>query len=107
MELTGGHADSQPESWLDPSVFLVYSSFMAARSVQISLDEDLLSEIDRRKETKEHGRSALIRKALRMYLSLERQRSVDGAYDRIYGGRTDEVWADFAELMDGQQWPER
>lgn len=37
---------------------------MSARSVQISLDANLLAEVDRQPETKQHGRSAFIREAL-------------------------------------------
>lgn len=79
---------------------------MAARSVQISLDETLLREIDRRKETKKLGRSAFIRRAIQLYLELERRREIDAAYARAYGGREDEVFDEFAELLRSQAWPE-
>jgi metal-responsive CopG/Arc/MetJ family transcriptional regulator len=74
--------------------------------VQISLDEELLEAIDRHEETRKRGRSALIRRALRLYFDLERRRDIDVAYARAYGNKADEVWDDFAKLMDGQAWPD-
>ena len=78
---------------------------MAARSVQISLDEELLAEVDRDPEARDLGRSALIRRALRVYLDLKRQRDIDAAYERGYGGKADNVYAEFADLLGTQSWP--
>ena len=58
---------------------------MAARSVQISLDQDLLEAIDRRPETKRDGRSAVIKRALRLYLEQAQRESIDDSYARAYG----------------------
>jgi metal-responsive CopG/Arc/MetJ family transcriptional regulator len=80
---------------------------MAARSVQISLEEGLLAEVDRQPEAQSRGRSALIRRALRFYLDAQKRRQIDRAYERAYGGKADEVFDEFAELMDAQAWPER
>jgi metal-responsive CopG/Arc/MetJ family transcriptional regulator len=80
---------------------------MPARSVQISIDEDLLREIDQQPETKDQGRSAFIRSAVRLYLDMQRRRSRDRAYVEAYGGASDEVWDEFSGLMPGQAWPER
>ena len=79
---------------------------MAAKSVQISLDEKLLKEIDRQKETREHGRSAFIRHALRLFLELQRRHEIDKGYQRAYGGKADQLWEEFAPLMESQRWPE-
>jgi metal-responsive CopG/Arc/MetJ family transcriptional regulator len=81
---------------------------MAARSVQISLDEDLLREIDRRPETKRDGRSAVIKRALQLYLNRKQRETVNESYARAYGAagkgskanRTNE----FDVLLDGQAW---
>lgn len=86
---------------------MLHSPYMAARSVQISLDEDLLAEIDRRPETSSQGRSALIRRALRLYLDLQRRRETDLAYARAYGDASQEVFDEFADLMDAQEWPDK
>lgn len=77
---------------------------MAARSVQISIDEELLREIDRRPETRKHGRSALIRNALRKYLAAEREKAIDAAYARAYAEKP--VGDEFDGLMKSQAWPE-
>jgi metal-responsive CopG/Arc/MetJ family transcriptional regulator len=79
---------------------------MAARSVQISIEAALLEEIDRQPETRDLGRSAVIRRALRLYLDVKRRREIDDAYDRAYAGRADEVFDEFCDLFGAQQWPE-
>jgi metal-responsive CopG/Arc/MetJ family transcriptional regulator len=78
---------------------------MPARSVQISIDEDLLREIDRQAETKDHGRSAFMRNAARLYLDVQRRRSTDREYAAGYGGKADEVWDEFSDLISRQAWP--
>lgn len=84
---------------------LMYAAIMAARSVQISLDEGLLREIDRRKETRARGRSAFIRSAIELYLEIDRRRAIDRAYASGYGGTADEVYEEFRDLMARQHWP--
>ena len=79
---------------------------VAARSVQISLDEELLEAVDRHDETRRSGRSSLIRRALRLYFELERKREIDLAYAKAYGDTSDEVFEEFAQMMAGQAWPE-
>lgn len=75
--------------------------------MQISIDAELLAEIDRRKETKRDGRSAVIRRALELYLALQRRREVDAAYARAYGGEGGvAAHDDIAELLRGQPWPD-
>lgn len=79
---------------------------MVARSVQISVDEELLREIDRRPETKREGRSAVIRAALRLYLDRKRQESVDDQYARGYGSAKAPAADEFEPLLDRQAWPD-
>lgn len=78
---------------------------MAAKSIQISLDEELLREIDRRRETREKGRSAFIRTAIRLYLEIDRRRRIDDAYARAYGD-ADATFDEIAPLLRSQKWPE-
>jgi metal-responsive CopG/Arc/MetJ family transcriptional regulator len=83
---------------------------MAARSVQISLDEELLREIDRRPETKRDGRSAVIKRALRLYLDRKQRESIDESYARAYA-RSDKASKsqrpnEFDEMLAGQAWPD-
>lgn len=82
------------------------TGIMAARSVQISLDEELLEEIDRRPETKRKGRSAVIRRALYEYLRRQREQEIDRSYEEAYDGKADEIYTEFAELLGSQTWPE-
>ena len=84
----------------------MYSDPMSSRSVQISLDRDLLAEVDRQPETRQQGRSAVIRRALRLYLDLKKRREIDAAYEQAYVGRADELLEEFGELIGAQAWPE-
>jgi len=79
---------------------------MAARSVQITIDEDLLEEIDGREETRRNGRSAIIRRALRLYLAMCRRREIDASYARGYGDGEPGPEREFSDLMGAQEWPE-
>ena len=86
----------------------MYSAIMAARSVQISLDERLLARIDKQPVARRQGRSAFIRAAVEAYLAAERTRTTDEAYDRAYGGKgaAGAAFAEFGSLIEGQAWPE-
>jgi metal-responsive CopG/Arc/MetJ family transcriptional regulator len=83
---------------------------MVARSVQISLDEDLLREVDRRPETKRDGRSAVIKRALQLYLDRKQSETIDESYARAYAGRSRAKKSarrdEFDALLDGQAWPD-
>lgn len=79
---------------------------MASKPVQISLDEDLLHQIDARPEVKERGRSAFIREAIRLYLRAEERLAVDELIVRAYRGEADELLAEIADLMETQVWPD-
>ena len=79
---------------------------MAARSVQISLDAQLLKEVDRQPIAKHQGRSAFIRRAIETYIELQRRRGIDEAYRRAYTGKATELEEDFGELMEAQAWPD-
>jgi metal-responsive CopG/Arc/MetJ family transcriptional regulator len=46
---------------------------MSARPVQISLDSELLSQIDADPEVRERGRSAFIRSAVELYLKAKQR----------------------------------
>lgn len=72
---------------------------MAARNVPIVIDEKLLARIDRDPEAKKDGRSAFIQRAVTAYLELKRRKEVDAAYERGYGGKADEVFDEFSELI--------
>jgi len=83
---------------------------MPARSVQISLDEALLKAIDRRPETKRDGRSAVIKRALRLYLEHSERESIDESYARGYGKKTvgakSGSGTEFDSMLSEQAWPD-
>jgi metal-responsive CopG/Arc/MetJ family transcriptional regulator len=64
---------------------------MAAQSVRVSLPTDLLREIDGRAETRSDGRSAVIQRALRLYLDHARRQETDLAHQRACVGRANDV----------------
>jgi metal-responsive CopG/Arc/MetJ family transcriptional regulator len=78
---------------------------MAARPVQISLDEKLLRRIDRDPETRQRGRSAFIRSAVELYLKARERREVDAAIAKGYAGHADEMLAEVESLLGAQRWP--
>ena len=82
------------------------NGIMVARSVQISVDADLLAEVDRQEETKKHGRSAFIREALLMRLRAKRNEEVDAKYARGYRGKAEALLEDLGPLRKRQAWPE-
>jgi hypothetical protein len=80
---------------------------MAARSIQISMDEALLAALDADPETQEVGRSAMIRRALTFYMRMREQAAIDAAYDAAYAGGGDDVWVEMKPLLQGQRWPDK
>ena len=74
------------------------------RAIQITLDEDLLRDLDADEKVRAIGRSALLRQLAREYLRRERERRIDEQYARAYGdsGGEDPEWAECEE--DGD-WP--
>jgi metal-responsive CopG/Arc/MetJ family transcriptional regulator len=79
---------------------------MAAKPIQISIDEALLERIDADPDVEKRGRSAFVRAALRYYLKAKRRRSVDDAIARAYGGHAGEARGEIDELIEAQAWPE-
>lgn len=78
---------------------------MATRPIQISMDEDLLAEIDADDEVKLRGRSAFLRAAASFYLAAKRRRELDRRITEAYRDRADEMIDEVAEFMDLQEWP--
>ena len=78
---------------------------MAAKAVQISLEETLLERIDTDPETRERGRSAFIRSAVRCYLREKEREANDQRLRDAYQGRADELAAEIVDLLDDQAWP--
>ena len=75
------------------------------KAIQITLEEDLLRDLDADDRVKAIGRSALLRQLAREYLRRERERRIDEQYARAYGGnegREDPEWTAWEEEGD---WP--
>jgi metal-responsive CopG/Arc/MetJ family transcriptional regulator len=85
---------------------MLYHSNMAAKPVQISIDEELLSRIDADPETRTHGRSAFVRTAIERYLAAKRRREIDEQLLRAYGSHADAAMRDIADFIEAQVWPE-
>jgi metal-responsive CopG/Arc/MetJ family transcriptional regulator len=79
---------------------------MAAKPVQVSLDDELLKRIDRDSEAKKLGRSAFIRNAVAAYLQAKERRDIDAAIRRAYAGEANDVVDEIEELLGAQAWPE-
>jgi metal-responsive CopG/Arc/MetJ family transcriptional regulator len=80
--------------------------YMAAKPVQVSIDEKLLARIDADPEAQQIGRSAFIRAAVELYLRARRRRDIDTRIHEAYGGEADAMLAEIEDLMGEQAWPE-
>ena len=73
--------------------------------MQISIEVALLERIDADPETREKGRSAFVRSAVRHYLREKERAAKDVRIRDAYRGKADEMLAEIADLVDGQAWP--
>jgi metal-responsive CopG/Arc/MetJ family transcriptional regulator len=78
---------------------------MAARPVQISMDSDLLDQIDADPEARDKGRSAFIRSAVQLYLKAKERRDIEIRLARAYAGEASGLLEEVEELMGMQSWP--
>ena len=86
---------------------MLYILNMAARAVQVSIDEGLLKRIDQDPETRRVGRSAFLRAAAELYLAVRQRRATDAAIRRAYAGAADEMLEEVHELLGAQAWPSK
>lgn len=77
-------------------------SNMTVRSVQISMDNDLLGRIDSDPEARDKGRSAFIRAAVRLYLEAKERRRIERRLADAYAGEADALLEEIESLMGGQ-----
>lgn len=80
---------------------------MAAKSVQISIDRELLARIDRDPQTQKQGRSAFIRDAVALYLAVKRRQGVDRQIALAYRDTSRKLLADVETWFREQAWPEK
>ena len=72
---------------------------MAAKAVQISIDSELLRQIDRDPETRRRGRSAVVASAVELYFAAKDHRRIDEQLVAAYEGKADEMLSEIAELL--------
>ncbi len=78
---------------------------MPARAVQISVDSDLLDQIDADSEVRENGRSAFIRSAVQLYLKAKERRAIEARLAQAYTGQAGSLLDEVEVLMGRQAWP--
>ena len=78
---------------------------MSARPVQISLDSDLLDQIDADSEVRQKGRSAFIGSAVQIYLKAKERLEIETRLVRAYSGEADNLLDEVEALLGAQTWP--
>jgi metal-responsive CopG/Arc/MetJ family transcriptional regulator len=76
------------------------------KAIQITMDEELLAELDASEEVRREGRSAVLRKAAAEYLARRRANEIAEAYARAYG-ETPGLGEEFSGWEKEGRWPER
>jgi Protein of unknown function (DUF448). len=78
---------------------------MAARPVQISMEPDLLDQIDADPEAREKGRSAFVRSAVQLYLEAKKRQEIERQLAHAYAGEAGNLLEEVEALMSRQSWP--
>ncbi|MBL8923389.1 MAG: ribbon-helix-helix protein, CopG family [Myxococcaceae bacterium] len=73
------------------------------KTIQITIDDQLLRSADKDPEVKRDGRSAVIRRALAAYLARKRRTQLAEAYRRAYSSKPPDELSGWSE--EGA-WPE-
>ena len=74
------------------------------KTIQITIDPELLHKIDNDEESMKKGRSAFLRQAVRYYLEQKRLKSISEQYRSGYR-RESEINDDLTSWEDEQVWP--
>jgi metal-responsive CopG/Arc/MetJ family transcriptional regulator len=74
------------------------------KAIQVTFDEKLLSELDESEEVKRHGRSAVLRRAVKEHLLRQRRRSITEQYRRAYAS-ADGLGAEYEGWEEQGEWP--
>ena len=75
------------------------------KAIQVTLDDDLLRDLDASDEAKRDGRSAVIRRATAAYLRRQRQAAITAQYARAYGSGGGAFPSEFDGWEDEGEWP--
>lgn len=84
----------------------MYLAHMSAKPVQISLDTELLRRIDEDPEARTDGRSALIRSAVRLYLTAKERQAIEAQLAQAYAGQEEAMLDEVVDLLGAQAWPD-
>jgi metal-responsive CopG/Arc/MetJ family transcriptional regulator len=76
------------------------------RTIQITLTDELLARLDADTEVRQHGRSAVLRRAADGYLRRRRKRSIAEQYAKAYAADVG-LGEQFSGWEDESAWPER
>ena len=82
---------------------MLYNSNMKA--IQISMDDGLLARLDADEEVRRDGRSAVLRRAVDLYLRQRRSEAIRGAYEHAYRSGAG-LGREFAGWEGEGSWPE-
>ena len=74
------------------------------KAIQITVDEDLLAELEAAEEVRKRGRSAVFRQAVREYLRRSRRAAIESQYRRAYGTKPG-LGDEFEGWQDEGEWP--
>jgi metal-responsive CopG/Arc/MetJ family transcriptional regulator len=85
---------------------MLYNVYMPVKAVQISIDADLLRQIDDDPETREQGRSSFVRSAIELYLKVKNRKRLEAQISTAYGGQADALTAEVSDLIEAQTWPQ-
>jgi metal-responsive CopG/Arc/MetJ family transcriptional regulator len=75
------------------------------KAVQVMLDERLLAQLDATDEVRREGRSAVLRRALEVYLRQHRHATIAQRYQRAYGAERG-LGIDWAGWEEQGAWPD-
>jgi metal-responsive CopG/Arc/MetJ family transcriptional regulator len=74
------------------------------KTIQITMDENLLEQLDQDQETQRDGRSAVLRRAIAEYLERRRRQDIAERYRKAYSKKPG-LGRDFEGWEDEGQWP--
>jgi metal-responsive CopG/Arc/MetJ family transcriptional regulator len=75
------------------------------KAVQVLFDEETLTELDRTKDVRDKGRSAVLRELTDEFLRHQRTRQIDAQYEQAYAGIEDPLGAEFEGWEEEGVWP--
>ena len=74
------------------------------KTIQITMDERLLDRLDADAETRQDGRSAVLRRAAAEYLNRRRRAAISSGYRQAYGKKAG-IRREFEDWENEGVWP--